>query len=58
MAEAYYTMKQAHDYIHHIIKALDTYKEHEQYNVRQIQSIIVISGNYVNFKQCENHSYI
>ncbi|AOC57128.1 MULTISPECIES: Rap family tetratricopeptide repeat protein [Bacillus] len=53
VAEAYYIMKQTHVSMHHIIKALDIYKEHEQYKVRQIQSLIVIAGNYDDFKRYE-----
>ncbi len=51
VAEAYYIMKQTHVSMHHIIKALDIYKQHEQYKVRQIQSLIVIAGNYDDFKR-------
>ncbi|MEI4789844.1 tetratricopeptide repeat protein [Bacillus sp. FJAT-53060] len=53
VAEAYYIMKQTHVSMHHIIKALDIYKQHEQYKVRQIQSLIVIAGNYDDFKRYE-----
>ncbi|GAB1305462.1 Rap family tetratricopeptide repeat protein [Bacillus altitudinis] len=53
VAEAYYIMKQTHVSMHHIIKALDIYKEHEQYKVRQIQSLIVIAGNYDDFMRYE-----
>lgn len=51
VAEAYYIMKQTHVSMHHIIKALDIYKQHGQYKVRQIQSLIVIAGNYDDFKR-------
>lgn len=51
VAEAYYIMKQTHVSMHHIIKALDIYKQHEHYKVRQIQSLIVIAGNYDDFKR-------
>ncbi|MDM5297572.1 tetratricopeptide repeat protein [Bacillus pumilus] len=53
VAEAYYIMKQTHVSMHHIMKALDIYRQHEQYKVRQIQCLIVIAGNYDDFKRYE-----
>ncbi|MFS0657143.1 tetratricopeptide repeat protein [Bacillus sp. 179-C3.3 HS] len=53
VAEAYYIMKQTHVSMHHIMKALDIYEQYDQYKVRQIQSLIIIAGNYDDFKRFE-----
>ncbi|MCY9379414.1 tetratricopeptide repeat protein [Bacillus inaquosorum] len=50
VAEAYYIMKQTHVSMHHILQALAVYDTHTLYQIRKIQSLFVIAGNYDDFK--------
>ncbi|MGE6632464.1 aspartate phosphatase [Bacillus sp. NPDC077027] len=49
MAEIFYHMKQTQMSMYYIMLALDTYKTHPTYVIKEIQSRFVISGNYDDF---------
>ncbi|MGN8048012.1 hypothetical protein, partial [Bacillus sp. 22190] len=53
MAEIFYHMKQTQMSMYYIMLALDTYKVHPTYLVREIQSRFVVSGNYVDLNSAE-----
>ncbi|SCA87603.1 response regulator aspartate phosphatase [Bacillus glycinifermentans] len=56
MAEAYYIMKQTHVSMYHILRALKIYNNHELYNVRKIQCLFVIAGNYDDL-MCQDKAF-
>ncbi|MEK5495858.1 Rap family tetratricopeptide repeat protein [Bacillus sp. FSL M8-0077] len=53
MAEIFYHMKQTQMSMYYIMLALDTYKAHPTYLVREIQSRFVVSGNYIDLNSSE-----